>query len=60
MTDTSTHIQDATWRSHLARVRVHSCSTVTSNGIANVYLAKPATMAGFPVTRATRRGAPPQ
>jgi len=60
MTDITTHIQDATWRSGVVRARLHSCSTVTSNGIANVYLAKPAAMSGFPVTEVIRRGAPPQ
>lgn len=60
MKHTTTHLKDATWRSGVVHARLHSCSVVTSNGIANVYVAKPATMAGFPVTRVTRRGAPPQ
>lgn len=59
-TDTTLHTQDATWRSGVVRARRHSCSTVTVKGIGNVYVAKPAAMAGFPVIAPPRRGAPPQ
>ena len=59
-THTTFHTQDATWRSGVVRARLHSCSMVTVNGSGNVYLAKPAAMAGFPVIEPARRGAPPQ
>jgi hypothetical protein len=54
------HTQDATWRSGVARARVLSCSVSAEIGNGNVYIAKPATMAAFPVHGPARRGAPPQ
>ena len=59
-TRTHLHTQDATWRSGVARARLHSCPVTTVDGNGNVYIAKPAAMAAFPVLGPPRRGAPPQ